>query len=241
MSTTDRGRPYSLSIFFPCYNDKGTIGRLVHDAKETAQKITSDFEIIVIDDGSTDGSREFLRELETQVPELRVIFHEKNRGYGGVLQTGFGAATKDLVFYTDGDAQYDVKELPLLWERMVPGIDVVNGYKLKRSDAWHRIVIGKVYGGVMRFMFRLPIKDPDCDFRLIRRRVFEKVKLVRNSGTVTIELVKKIHRAGFRFAQVGVHHYERTYGSSQFFSFRRVAATLWQLVFLWIELMILRK
>jgi len=234
-------RQQGLSIFFPCYNDKGTIGRLVADAKKTAQKLTNDFEIIVIDDGSSDGSREFLRELEPQVPELRVIFHEKNRGYGGVLQTGFGAATKDLVFYTDGDGQYDVNELRLLWERMRDGIDVVNGYKLKRSDALHRIVIGAVYRDVMRFFFRLPIKDPDCDFRLIRRTVFEKVKLVRNSGTVTIELVKKIHRAGFIFAQVGVHHYERTYGSSQFFSFRRVAKTLWQLMFLWIELMILRK
>lgn len=234
-------KQYSLSIFFPCYNDKGTIGRLVRDAKETTQKLTNDFEIIVIDDGSTDGSREFLRELEPQVPELRVIFHEKNCGYGGVLQTGFGAATKDLVFYTDGDAQYDVKELPLLWERMNDGIDVVNGYKIKRNDGWHRTVIGVVYRDVMRFMFRLPIKDPDCDFRLIRRKVFEKVKLVRTSGTVTIELVKKIDRTGFKFAEVGVHHYDRVYGSSQFFSFRRVAKTLWQLMFLWIELMILRK
>ena len=231
----------SLSIFFPCYNDKGTIDSMVLKSKETAKTLTDDYEIIVIDDGSTDGSRDLLLELRDKVPELRLIFHEKNKGYGGVLKTGFKTALKDLVFYTDGDAQYDVKELPLLWERMDHDIDVVNGYKLKRSDPLHRIIIGEVYKGVMRFVFQLPIRDPDCDFRLIRRRVFDKIVLTRNSGTVIIELVKKIQQAGFTFAQVGVHHYERVYGTSQFFSFKRVAETLWQLIFLWVKLMLGRK
>ena len=231
----------SLSVFFPCYNDKGTIDKLVYDVKEVAQKLTQDFEIIVIDDGSTDGSRDLLLELEPQVSELRLVFHEKNRGYGGVLKTGIKTATKDLVFYTDGDAQYDVKELPLLWEKMTPEVDVVNGYKLQRNDAIHRIIIGQVYQAAMRFAFQLPIKDPDCDFRLIRRKVFDKVQLERNTGTVTVELVKKIDLAGFKFVEVGVHHYDRVYGTSQFFGFKRVVETLWQMIFLWIELMILPK
>jgi glycosyltransferase involved in cell wall biosynthesis len=226
----------SLSIFFPCYNDKGTIDSMVLKAKETAKTLTDDYEIIVIDDGSSDGSRDLLSNLRDKVPELRLVFHEKNIGYGGVLKTGFKTAAKDLIFYTDGDAQYDVKELPLLWEKMDHDVDVVNGYKLKRSDPLHRIVIGEVYKGVMRFVFQLPIRDPDCDFRLIRRYVFDKVVLTRDSGTVTIELVKKIQQAGFKFTQIGVHHYERVYGTSQFFSFKRVAETLWQLIFLWIKL-----
>jgi len=92
----------SLSIFFPCYNDKGTIATLVLDAKRTAEKLTDDFEIIVIDDGSTDGSRELLRSLQDELPELKLVFHDKNRGYGGALQSGFKAASKELVFYTDG-------------------------------------------------------------------------------------------------------------------------------------------
>lgn len=229
---------HSLSIFFPCYNDKGTIAKLVRNAKETAERLTDDFEIIVIDDCSTDGSRELLKELEQQVPQLLLIFHEKNKGYGAVLQSGFGAARKELVFYTDGDGQYDVRELSYLWEKMTEGVGIVNGFKLKRHDPIHRIIIGFIYQEAMRLVFRLPIKDPDCDFRLIRRAVFGRVKLTRTTGTVTIELVKKIQQAGFRFAQVGVHHYERTYGRSQFFSFRRVSQTLWQLIFLWGELML---
>src|SRR5260221_3725107 len=104
----------SLSIFFPCYNDEKSIGKLVTDATHVAQKLTDDFEIIVIDDGSTDKSREVLSDLAKENKNLKLIFHEKNIGYGGALQSGFKAASKDLVFYTDGDGQYDVKELPIL-------------------------------------------------------------------------------------------------------------------------------
>jgi glycosyltransferase involved in cell wall biosynthesis len=229
----------SLSIFFPCYNDKGTIASMVLGAKKVAQQLTNDFEIIVIDDGSTDGSRELLSALKEQVPELKLVFHEKNGGYGAALRSGFKAATKELVFYTDGDAQYDVRELPLLLSKLTPDVDIVNGYKIKRSDPLHRIIVGYIYQYVMKLVFWLPIKDPDCDFRLIRRKVFDKVSLQSSTGTITIELVKKIQQAGFRFSEVGVHHYFRIYGKSQFFNFKRVFKTLWKLMFLWLELMIL--
>ncbi|MDO8430332.1 MAG: glycosyltransferase family 2 protein [bacterium] len=229
----------SLSIFFPCYNDKGTIAFMVLEAKKVAQQLTNDFEIIVIDDGSTDGSRELLSALKEQVPELKLVFHEKNGGYGAALRSGFKAATKELVFYTDGDAQYDVRELPLLLSKLTPDVDIVNGYKIKRSDPLHRIIVGYIYQYVMKLVFWLPIKDPDCDFRLIRRKVFDKVSLQSSTGTITIELVKKIQQAGFRFSEVGVHHYFRIYGKSQFFNFKRVFKTLWKLMFLWLELMIL--
>lgn len=228
----------SLSIFFPCYNDKGTIATLVWEAKTVAEKLTDDFEIIVIDDGSTDGSRELLLELQKNLPDLKLVFHEKNRGYGGALRSGFKAASKDFVFYTDGDGQYDIRELPLLWEKLTPEIDIVNGYKIKRHDPLHRVIVGYIYQWVIRLAFLLPIRDIDCDFRLIRRKVFGSIELTSNTGTITVELVKKIQNAGFRFAEAPVSHYFRMYGTSQFFNFKRVIATLWRLGGLWFEVMV---
>jgi len=213
---------------------------MVLESKQVAEKLTDDFEIIVIDDGSTDGSRELLQNLQQDVSQLRLVFHEKNQGYGAALRRGFKTAKKDLIFYTDGDAQYNVKELPLLFKKMTPDIDIVNGYKIKRSDPIHRVMVGAAYQCAMRLAFWLPIRDPDCDFRLIRRSVFDKINLISATGTITIELVKKIQQAGFRFAEVGVHHYFRVYGKSQFFNFTRVIKTLFKLVSLWFELIIFK-
>lgn len=241
MLTNNRCKPYSISAFFPCYNDKGTIASLVLEVKKALERLADDYEIIVIDDGSTDGSRELLLQLQHDVAQLKLVMHEANRGYGGALRSGFASATKDLIFYTDGDGQYDVRELPSLLKKMSDEVDIVNGFKIKRSDPLHRIIIGWVYQQAMRLVFWLPIRDPDCDFRLLRRKIFDKVSLTSNTGTITIELVKKIQQAGFKFAEVGVHHYFRAYGTSQFFNFRRVFRTLAQLLLLWIDLMALKK
>jgi glycosyltransferase involved in cell wall biosynthesis len=231
----------SLSIFFPAYNDAGTIASLCLVAHMTARGITDDYEVIVVEDGSPDHTGELLDEMARHFPWLRVIHHDKNRGYGGALRTGFTAASKDLVFYTDGDAQYDPRELVRLYQAFSPGVDFVNGYKIGRSDPLHRILIGRLYHWFVKTMFGLKLRDVDCDFRLMRRSIFERVALTRSSGVICVELMKKVQDHGFRIAQVPVHHFHRSYGKSQFFNVSRVARTLLDLVRLWWELVVKKR
>ena len=227
-----------LSIFFPAYNDSGTIASLVIAARATAQKLTQDFEVIVVNDGSADHTAEIVDELARTYPEVRVIHHPKNRGYGGALRSGFAGATKEFIFYTDGDAQYDPVELELLWPRMVDGVDVVNGYKISRSDPMHRIIIGRVYHHTVKLLFGLKVRDVDCDFRLLRRSVFDRISLEHNSGVICLELMKKLTDAGCVIAEVPVHHYHRAFGKSQFFNFPRLWHTAQDVFKLWIKLVI---
>jgi len=229
-----------LSVFFPAYNDGGTIASMVVGALLAARRLTPDHEVIVVNDGSRDVTPQLLDELARAYPEVRIVHHEGNRGYGGALRSGFAAATKEYVFYTDGDAQYDPAEMVLLWERMGEGVDLVNGYKISRSDPLHRIVIGRVYHYAVKLLFGLRVRDVDCDFRLMRRSIFDRVRLTKNSGVICLEMMKKIQDAGFRIAEVPVHHYHRAYGKSQFFNFRRIARTAADVMKLWLELVVRR-
>jgi len=236
------GRPVrGLSIFFPAYNDSGTIASLVIAALRTARKLTDDFEVIVVNDGSADNTAEILDELARTYPEVRIVHHERNRGYGGALRTGFATATRELVFYTDGDAQYDPQELEVLWRALEDHVDLVNGYKISRSDPMHRIIIGRVYHHTVKTLFGLTVRDVDCDFRLMRRTIFDKVHLEKNSGVICLEMMKKITDAGFRIAEVPVHHYHRAYGKSQFFNFRRLFRTAIDVFKLWFALVVRRE
>jgi glycosyltransferase involved in cell wall biosynthesis len=230
----------SISAFFPAYNDAGTIASMVVLTDRTVRRLTDDYEIIVVNDGSTDHTAVVLSELETRYPSLRVVLHPTNMGYGGALRTGFASSTKDLIFYTDGDAQYDVRELELLLPLMTSDIDVVNGYKISRSDPLHRTIIGKIYCWVVKLAFGIRIKDVDCDFRLMRRSSVERIRLTSSSGTICIELVKSLQNAGMKFGEAPVHHFHRAYGKSQFFNFRRLFKTLVDLSRLWWRLMIRR-
>lgn len=235
-------RKFSISAFFPCYNDGGTIASMVVGTMITIEDLTDDYEVIVIDDGSTDFSRAILKRLAEDYPKrVRIVFHEANRGYGGALKSGFKAATKDWIFYTDGDAQYDVRELKKLAAAVRDDVDVAQGYKIKRFDPWYRILIGKAYQYTMKLMFGLRITDVDCDFRLIRRKVFDTVKLEKSGGVICLEMVKKIQDAGFKFAEVPVNHFFRAYGSSQFFNLRRVLRVGTDVLSLWWELVVMPR
>jgi glycosyltransferase involved in cell wall biosynthesis len=205
------------------------------------REITDDFEIIVLDDGSHDDSVQVLEELKCVIPQLRVIEHARPSGYGGNLRAGIAASTKEWVFYTDGDAQYDAREIKLLVGALQPGVDIVNGWKLKRRDPLHRIWIGLVYQYFIKVIFGLVIRDVDCDFRLMRRSIFDVVQLEGVHGEITFEMVKKIQDAGFKFAEAPVHHFYRQYGGSQFFNVPRLVRTLIALVSWWWRLVVRKE
>ena len=230
------GSDKGISVFFPAYNDGGTIASMVLSAILVLQSLTDDYEVIVVNDGSSDYTKEILDELEERYDPVRIVHHERNRGYGGALRTGFATASKDFIFYTDGDAQYDVRDLPALWEEMRDGVDMVQGYKIDRSDPLHRVVIGRIYHWMTNLAFGLHLKDVDCDFRLMRSSIFDDVRLESDSGVICVEMMKKIRDAGFEISEVPVHHYHRAYGKSQFFNIGRILRVARDLSKLWLEL-----
>jgi glycosyltransferase involved in cell wall biosynthesis len=230
-----------ISVFFPAYNDAGTIASMVLAALGTCEKLTDDYEVTVVENGSTDYTVEVCEDLARRFPRFRLIAHREPLGYGGALQVGFKTATKELVFYTDGDAQYDPHELAILYAAMRPDVDIVQGYKIARHDPLFRIVIGRLYHWIVKIAFGLPIRDTDCDFRLIRKSALERFDLKSTTGTIPLELVKKLHESGAVFVEVPVHHYHRVYGRSQFFNFKRLWATGVNLLQLWVELVLVPR
>lgn len=212
----------SLSIFFPAYNDSKNIPRLINTADFVAKDITNDYEILVINDGSKDDTKNILEKLQKKYKKLKVIHHSKNLGYGTALSSGFRNSKKEWIFYTDGDGQYDPKELLLLLKNISADVDVANGYKLRRSDNFARKILGHLYNFSLHILYPIPISDIDCDFRLIRRSKINNIKLNSSGGSICLELILKLQKNGAKFTEVGVHHYKRKYGHSHFFNLKNI-------------------
>jgi len=193
-----------------------------------------------VDDGGPDKSGEIADQLAKKYPQVKVVHHKKNKGYGGALKSGFKTASKDLIFYTDGDAQYNVKQL----KRLVPYIndfDLVNGYKVGRGDNFVRIVLGRLYNFGSKIFFGIKIRDIDCDFRLFNRRVLDSIKLESDTGLICVEMMKKIHDKNFSIKEVPVNHYARPSGGSQFFRFSRLFRVFKGWAVLWWKLVLGKK
>jgi glycosyltransferase involved in cell wall biosynthesis len=228
----------SVSAFFPCYNDAPTIAGMIQDARSALRRSVDDFEIIVVDDGSQDDSAAVLVEAAARVPELRVVTHEANQGYGAALISGFGAATKDWIFYTDGDGQYDASHLDDLIHAVAEDTDVVQGWKNGRGDAWYRRAIGRAYHHTVRLLFDLRIRDTDCDYRLFKRELVVDPPLVSTSGVICVEMMRRFRTARVHIVEVPVSHSYRPAGRSQFFRLPAIARSARQLLGLWWRVMV---
>lgn len=230
-------KKYSISAFFPAYMDENTIKLMVDRLRKVLKELTNDYEIIIVDDCSPDRTWEIADQLAKKYKNVKVIHHKKNRGYGGALKSGFKAATKELVFYTDGDAQYDVAELKKLME-YIDDYDFVTGIKIKRADKFYRVVVSKLYYLFTKLFFGIKIKDISGDFRLFRKEVVDNLDLTSNSGTICLEIVKNIQNKKYRIKEVYVHHYPRRSGESAYFNPMDIIKTFIELVPIWWKLVV---
>ena len=233
-------KKYSISVFFPVYKDEKTIPKIVATIIPILKSVSKDYEVILVEDGSPDNSAKVVDELTRKYKNVRAIHHKKNKGYGGALKSGIYNSRKELIFYTDGDAQYDVKEIKKLIP-LIDNIDVVNGYKIERSDALYRKFFGDLYNFGARILFNLKLRDVDCDFRLFRKKVFKDITLRSNTGVICVEMMKKIQQKKFKIKEIPVHHYPRLIGNSSFFNFKRIFTVLTKFGKLWIKFIIWRE
>jgi len=215
----------ALTVFFPAYNEEEIIEKTVRDAGRAAASLADDYEIVVVDDGSRDGTAAAVERVAADDPHVRLEKHERNRGYGAALRTGFASARKDLVFFSDADGQFDLNELANLIA-MLPQAPVVVGYRIKRNDPPHRLFIAKTYNLIVRAAFGLRVRDIDCAFKLFRRDALTRVVLESNGAFISSELLIKLRRAGVGIAERGVHHYPRTTGYSKGAGFAVILKTI---------------
>lgn len=202
----------SLSVFFPCYNEEKNVEKLVRDAQRFLPSIVADYEIIVIDDGSTDMTATITKKLSEKDPHVRLIRHETNRGYGAALRTGFENSLKDYIFFTDGDNQFDIKELTNLLS-YIHNFHIVVGYRIKRQDNFMRLVNAWSFKILIEILFGLKIKDLNCAFKIFKREVIENVKMESTGALINAELLISAMKRGYKMREVGVSHYPRLWGS----------------------------
>jgi glycosyltransferase involved in cell wall biosynthesis len=233
------GKKISLSVFFPCYNEMGNIGRVVAEAQSVLAEVSDDHEIIIVDDGSTDGSRELTDELANRYENLRVVHHAANKGYGCALRSGIEAASKDYVFYTDGDGQFDMSELKSVVELMTTiegGCDIVSCYRINRSEGGIRKFNAWCWSTLIGFMFNIPHRDVDCAFKLYKREIFSEFELKSTGALIDTEILARAVRRGRKIIQMPVRHYPRQYGTSTGANPLVIFRAFYELFKLWIDI-----
>lgn len=203
--------PFSISVFFPCYNEQDNVRRVVNKAVEIFEAMGADFEIIIVNDGSADKTGEVANSIASADKRVRVVHHPRNRGYGAALQSGILNAKKELIFFTDGDGQFDINEIKLLLP-LIEQNDIVCGYRLDRKDPFMRKLNGWLWTQLVCILFGMRIRDIDCAFKLFQSKVFDGMKLSSAGALISAEILARATRHGCRIAEVGVHHYPRTAG-----------------------------
>lgn len=203
--------PVSLSVFLPCYNEQDNVGRTTEQALQVLEGLNADFEVIIVDDGSSDSTGRIADEIAGRDPRVKVVHHPTNLGYGAALQSGFRTAAKELVFYTDGDGQFDIGEMPALLP-LIKECDIVSCYRLNRQDNLIRKLNAWCWTKLVCLLFHMNVRDIDCAFKLYKKEIFEKMELSSSGALIDAEILARAVRRGYTITQKGVHHYPRTAG-----------------------------
>jgi glycosyltransferase involved in cell wall biosynthesis len=203
--------PVSISVFLPCYNEQDNVARTVQQALAVLENLKADFEVIIVNDGSCDTTAQIADEIADRNSKVKVVHHPNNLGYGAALQSGFKAATKELVFYTDGDGQFDINEMPPLLPLMAQ-FDIVSCYRLNRQDPVVRKINAWCWTKLVCLLFGMKIRDIDCAFKLYKRQIFDNIELSSTGALIDAEIMARATRKGYSVTQKGVHHYPRTAG-----------------------------
>ena len=202
----------SISVFFPCYNEQDNVARTTERAIAVLEKLNADYEAIIVDDGSKDATGQIADKIAARNKRVRVVHHPTNLGYGAALQSGFRSAAKELVFYTDGDGQFDMSEMPPLLP-LIKQYDIVSCYRLNRQDNMIRKINAWCWTKLVCFLFKMKIRDIDCAFKLYKREIFDNIKMVSTGALIDTEILARATRKGYAVTQRGVHHYPRTSGT----------------------------
>jgi glycosyltransferase involved in cell wall biosynthesis len=200
-----------LSVVVPCFNEEGNVRRVVGEAVEVGRDVAKELEVIVVDDGSTDETGAIVRDLASSVPEVRIVSHPRNRGYGAAVRSGLEASTMDTVFLTDGDGQFDLRELPRAL-RLLREYDVVAGYRADRRDGWWRDLWGRTWTAIVNQAFGLDVRDVNCAFKLVPQALVRVSDLRSEGALISAELLAEARRAGLSIGECPVTHYRRTSG-----------------------------
>jgi glycosyltransferase involved in cell wall biosynthesis len=209
-----------ISLFLPAYNEEENVQWMVERAREALSKITDRWEIIVVDDGSTDATASITSALANSDNRIRLVSHEKNRGFGQVLMTGIAASVYEWIFYTDCDGQFDLDELQMVWNEREEA-DIVSGFRRRRQDPGMRLFYSLAYTALTLIIFGKGFKDCDASFKLYRKAIFSRVKPRSTCGVADFEILTLARGFGYRVRQVPVSHFPRRAGTVSFESVRK--------------------
>ena len=225
----------SISLMFPLYNDKSTVELMIRKSSSILKKLKKKYEIIIVDDGCPENSGKLALKIAKKFSNIKIFFHKKNLGYGAALKTGLKKCKNDWIFMIDGDAEYDVNDLPRLL-KVSKNYDLVITYRYKKKYTTYRIIISWVYNAILRLIFNIKFRDISTGSRLVSKKLIRRIKLKSNSPFVGAELAIKTELSGYKVGEIGIHTYPRTFGSGASVSLKNILLTIRDMLLLFFKI-----